>query len=107
MATDRLRASILSRVGWPRLARGILLGVLAFALVAAASTKTQRAGGEAFSQDELDTLLAPIALYPDALLSQVLMASTYPLEIVEADRFVQRSPDLRGDALDEALAKKR
>jgi uncharacterized protein DUF3300 len=39
------------------------------------------------SQDQLDGLLAPIALYPDELLTQVLMASTYPLEVVEAARF--------------------
>ena len=55
------------------------------------------------SQDLLDSLLAPIALYPDQLLSQVLMASTYPLEVVEAARFVKANPSLRGDALDRAL----
>ena len=55
------------------------------------------------SQDLLDSLLAPIALYPDQLLSQVLMASTYPLEVVEAARFVRASPGLKGEALDRAL----
>ena len=55
------------------------------------------------SQDLLDSLLAPIALYPDQLLSQVLMASTYPLEVVEAARFVKANPGLRGEALDRAL----
>ena len=54
-------------------------------------------------QDQLDALLAPIALYPDQLLSQVLMASTYPLEVVEAARFVQQNPGLKGEALDQAL----
>src|SRR6202790_4121075 len=54
-------------------------------------------------QRELDALVAPIALYPDDLLAQVLMASTYPLEIVMAARFVQQSPSLTGDALDQAL----
>jgi hypothetical protein len=54
-------------------------------------------------QDELDALVAPIALYPDQLLAQVLMASTYPLEIVMAARFVQQNPSLAGDALDQAL----
>ena len=48
-------------------------------------------------------MLAPIALYPDELLAQVLMASTYPLEIVMATRFVQENPSLTGDALDETL----
>jgi hypothetical protein len=55
------------------------------------------------SQDLLDALLAPIALYPDQLLSQVLMASTYPLEVVEAARFVRANPGLTGEALDRAL----
>jgi hypothetical protein len=39
-------------------------------------------GAKSFSQQELEQLVAPIALYPDALLAQVLMASTYPLEVV-------------------------
>jgi len=56
-----------------------------------------------FSQEELAQLLAPIALYPDELISQVLMASTYPLEIVAADRWVQKNKDLQGDALAKAL----
>jgi hypothetical protein len=57
-------------------------------------------------QDQLDALLAPIALYPDELLTQVLMASTYPLEVVEAARFVKANPTLRGPALDDALKDK-
>ena len=55
------------------------------------------------SQDFLDGLLAPIALYPDQLLAQVLMASTYPLEVVQAARFVRANPSLGGSALDDAL----
>ena len=39
-----------------------------------------------FTQQELDQMLAPIALYPDSLLSQILMASTYPIEVVQAAR---------------------
>ena len=57
-------------------------------------------------QDQLDALLAPIALYPDELLTQVLMASTYPLEVVEAARFVKANPTLKGQALDDALSDK-
>ena len=57
-------------------------------------------------QEQLDALLAPIALYPDELLSQVLMASTYPLEVVEAARFVKANPALTGQALDDALKDK-
>lgn len=55
------------------------------------------------SQEELDKLLAPIALYPDNLLAQTLMASTYPLEIVEASRWVDQNKKLTGDALDAKL----
>ncbi|HEU4685858.1 MAG TPA: DUF3300 domain-containing protein [Nitrospira sp.] len=50
-----------------------------------------------FTQQELDQMLAPIALYPDQLLSQIFMASTYPLEIVEAARWVKAHSTLQGD----------
>jgi hypothetical protein len=49
--------------------------------------------------DQLQQLVAPIALYPDPLVAQVLAASTYPAEVVEADRWVQEHSDLKGDAL--------
>ena len=65
------------------------------------------AGDKSFSQGELDQLLAPIALYPDALLAQVLMASTYPLEIVEAARWVKANPGLKDKALEDALQAQR
>ena len=58
------------------------------------------------SQDQLDSLLAPIALYPDQLLTQVLMAATYPIEVVQAARFVKANPNLSGAALDDALQDK-
>jgi len=61
---------------------------------------------ERYSREELAQMLAPIALYPDALLSQVLMASTYPIEVIEADRWVKRNPKLKGEALDAALLDK-
>jgi hypothetical protein len=61
---------------------------------------------EKYSREELAQMLAPIALYPDALLSQVLMASTYPIEVIEADRWVKRNPRLKGEALDAALLDK-
>jgi hypothetical protein len=49
--------------------------------------------------EELEALVAPIALYPDTLLSLVLMASTYPLEVVKADRWVKENKNLKGDQL--------
>ena len=45
--------------------------------------------------DQLDSLVAPIALYPDPLLAQVLAASTYPLEIVQLQQFLNKHPDLK------------
>ena len=54
---------------------------------------------------QLDQLVAPIALYPDALVAQVLMASTYPLEVVQADRWAKTNKTLKGDKLDDALTK--
>jgi len=60
-------------------------------------------GSLKFAQDRIEQLVAPIALYPDALLAQILMASTYPLEVVEAARWVRQNPGLSGVALEEAL----
>jgi hypothetical protein len=62
--------------------------------------------GPAFRPEEIDQMVAPIALYPDALLAQVLTASTYPLEIVQAGRFVQQNKDLKGEKLMEAAKDK-
>ena len=56
-----------------------------------------------FTQQDLDQLLAPIALYPDALLAQVLMASTYPLEVVAAERWAKANATLKDKALEDAL----
>jgi len=58
---------------------------------------------EAFTREELAQMLAPIALYPDTILSQVLIASTYPIEVIEADRWVKENPEIKWQALDEAL----
>ncbi|MGH7083416.1 MAG: DUF3300 domain-containing protein, partial [Acetobacteraceae bacterium] len=59
----------------------------------------------AFNTEQLDAMLAPIALYPDSLLTQVLMAATYPLQIVEASRWLEQggNAQLHGDALAQAL----
>lgn len=55
------------------------------------------------SAEALEALVASIALYPDALVSQILMASTYPIEVVEADRWTKANSSLTGDALAKAL----
>ncbi|MGZ5074668.1 MAG: DUF3300 domain-containing protein [Usitatibacter sp.] len=57
----------------------------------------------AMSEAQLDQLLAPVALYPDDVLANVLAASTYPLEVVSLQRWLDRNPGLSGDALGQAL----
>jgi hypothetical protein len=57
---------------------------------------------QAMSPEQLDNLVAPIALYPDRLLSQVLVAATYPLEVVEAAQWLQQNRNLRGRELVDA-----
>jgi uncharacterized membrane protein YgcG len=53
--------------------------------------------------EQLQQLVAPIALYPDSLVAQILAASTFPEQVVEADRWVQANPSLKGDALGQAV----
>lgn len=57
------------------------------------------------SNEQLDQMVAPIALYPDSLISQILMASTYPLEVVEAARWSKENPNVKGQALEDAMQK--
>lgn len=59
--------------------------------------------GAAFSAEQLEQIVAPIALHPDSLLTMIMMAATYPLEIVEASRWVQKNTSLNGAALESAL----
>jgi hypothetical protein len=60
-------------------------------------------GPAQFKPEEIEALVAPIALYPDSVLAQVLMASTYPLEIAHAARWVKANPNLKGDAAVQAV----
>ncbi len=84
----------------------ILTCVMALIVAAPLTAPAQQKGPPApFKTEELDQLTAPIALYPDPLLAQILMASTYPLEVVQAARFVKENPNLKGDQLNEALKK--
>src|SRR5215470_251666 len=65
----------------------------------------QNAADAKLSKDQLDSLVAPIALYPDPLLSQTLVASTYPLEIVQLAQWMQKNPNLKDQALADAAKK--
>ncbi|HEX4796095.1 MAG TPA: DUF3300 domain-containing protein [Humisphaera sp.] len=98
-------------------AGGVCFAALAVAALPAASAQAQTASASAqtkpavpdkppLKQEELDQIVAPIALYPDPVLSQVLMASTYPVEIIQADRFAKEYKDLKGAQLTAALEKK-
>jgi len=93
-----------------------LVAVLCVALlvpvdsVAWAWSPQQQAGGDAeqapkIPNDQLDSLVAPIALYPDPLLAQVLVASTYPLEIIQLQQWLDRHKDLKDKALADAVQK--
>ena len=84
----------------------LALSLAALTMVILPMRAQAQAGPKPFSPQELDQMLAPIALYDDALLSQVLMAASYPLEIVEAARWSQANSNLKGDAAVAAVADK-
>lgn len=73
--------------------KSVVAGLLAVLLAASAASAQER---PAFSPEELDQMLAPIALYPDPLLTQIMMAATYPLEVVQAARWSRANSHLKG-----------
>jgi hypothetical protein len=89
--------------------------ILCAALLAPGETpllaQSQQATGSTQNQatkiapDQLDSLVAPIALYPDPMLAQVLAASTYPLEIIQLQQWLQKNKNLKDKALADAVAK--
>jgi hypothetical protein len=88
--------------------RVTLMGTLLLLAVAPVWSQSPPPAGAApeapvFSQSDLEQIVAPIALYPDSLMLQIMMASTYPLEIVQAHRWLQANPGLSGDKLEAAL----
>ncbi len=85
----------------------VAVGAVAALLTASLCATSAFAQDDAtFPQEQLDQLLAPIALYPDALLSQVLMASTYPADVAEAAKWSKANPDAKGDDAVSAVAEK-
>ena len=82
----------------------VCVSLLACGLVVAQQpVPTEQAPKQLLSAEQLNTLVAPVALYPDALLSQVLVASTYPLEIVVVGQWLQRNSNLQGPKLVDAV----
>src|SRR5215469_15243283 len=83
--------------------------LLVFEPVASAGPQQQSEGGAPEAQripnDQLDSLVAPIALYPDPLLAQVLAASTYPLELIQLQQWLGKNKGLKDKALADAVAK--
>jgi hypothetical protein len=83
---------------WQRALIGLLVVLMAMPVPVFAQSNIP-----VFRPEELDQILAPIALYPDSLLAQILMASTYPIEVVQADRWVKANRNLPPDALNDVL----
>lgn len=77
---------------------------LAVLVVCALSTGALRAQEGTYSPDRIDQMVAPIALYPDALTTQILMAATYPNDVADADQWIQANSGLMGSDFDDALA---
>src|SRR5580704_14154795 len=99
---------LIQQVSWPfRRMAGL---AMVFGLTVATSLWAQQPPGppplpppgQNLSPDQLNDLVAPIALYPDELVSQIMVAASYPLEVVEANQFLQRNPGLTGAALTQA-----
>ena len=83
---------------------GVVLACLVFTIaLLPLPAAAQDTAAKPFTPEQLDQIVAPIALHPDALVAQLLMASTYPLEVVQAARFVQANPKLAGEQLNQAL----
>ena len=68
-------------------------------------TTTTESDAPVIPADQLDSLVAPIALFPDPLLAQTLAASTYPLEVIQLQQWMEKNPDLKDKALADAVAK--
>ena len=83
-----------------------LIGLLVVIMVPFGALSQQTSTpANAFTDAELDQMLAPIALYPDTLVAQILIATTYPGDVTEAGQWVKANPSLTGDALNSALEK--
>ena len=87
------------RCGKFLLALAMMIATPGVVLAQATDTKPPQPEQILLKPEQLDALVAPIALYPDALLANLLAASTYPLEVVQADRWLNEHKKLKGDAL--------
>jgi hypothetical protein len=84
----------------------ILIVLFLLPLTVMAETSSNYEKNPKFSNEELAQILAPIALYPDSLLSQILIAASYPFEVAEAERWIAKNPYLTDEQLDNSLQSK-
>jgi uncharacterized protein DUF3300 len=109
--TKSARSKRISRYEFMALAALMILSVSSLPLLAQDQQGQQppqqqpQPQQQLLTQQQLQQLVAPIALYPDALLAQVLTASTYPLEVTLSARWAEKNPNLKGPALEEAMQK--
>ena len=92
----RIKREVIAVLVLPAVLATSILTALPAAAQSASTAEVATAG---FKHEEFEQLAAPIALYPDSLVSQMLMAATYPLEVVQAERFVAEHKNLQGEAL--------
>ena len=83
-----------------------LCRICAAAILLLGTSTAVLAEDDKLTQAELDQMLAPVALYPDTVLTHVLIAATYPLELVQAARWQKRNPDLSGEDVVRAVEDK-
>ena len=96
------------RSSWPNcfcLAVALPIVLAATPAPVRAQDQAQQQQQETLTQQQIEQLVAPIALYPDALVAQVLTASTYPLQVAMAAGYMQKNPKLKGAALETAMEK--
>ena len=86
-------------------ARGFVWLMVLLLAITPGVTAQQSDTAAVFKPEELEQVLAPIALHPDSLVTQILMAATYPLEVVQAERWIKQNASLKGEALTAALEK--
>ena len=101
-SATRTALAVLCAIG---IGRGDAFAFAWFPAQTAPQSSSAQEASAPISPDQLDSLVAPIALYPDPLLAQVLAASTYPLEIMQLQQWLARNPGLQGQALAQAVAK--
>jgi len=92
-------------VTWPLAFSMSLYGLPLYAQPSPGAAPQEQQAAPLIPNDQLDSLVAPIALYPDPLLAQVLAASTYPLEVIQLQQWLQSHPGLKDKALADAVEK--